>query len=274
MKKGTIIIYTAIAVIGFTAFGFINKEQIVEAMSMNSNAVLPDQTNATAKVAGLDFSELPTARMNDDLWYMVKGSYGRPTTKEKLSNAQLVSDVIPGYPTNWIDEYIAVEVTSSHDGMEVKTISPNDVLSAEQKLLFSSVDLATDINIIVKYKIRNAVTNILEPEEMNITMTVVPEVEAEYIGGYDSMISYLKENSLDKISDKNINQDKAITVTFIVNEEGGIENVALKDASGDEEVDNLLIELIDKMPKWKPAENSMGVKVKQPFQFTLGHPGC
>ena len=34
--------------------------------------------------------------------------------------------------------------------------------------------------------------------------------------------------------------------------------------------DKLLLEVINGMPKWKPAENAKGVKVKQDFEFIGG----
>ena len=34
------------------------------------------------------------------------------------------------------------------------------------------------------------------------------------------------------------------------------------------------METINKMPKWKPAENANGLKMKQEFEFSVGIPGC
>lgn len=41
-------------------------------------------------------------------------------------------------------------------------------------------------------------------------------------------------------------------------------------SSGKPEVDQLLVDLVNKMSKWKPAENSKGIKVRQKFQITNG----
>jgi hypothetical protein len=36
----------------------------------------------------------------------------------------------------------------------------------------------------------------------------------------------------------------------------------------------MLLDLIKNMPKWKPAINTNGVKVKQDFVFSVGAGGC
>jgi len=47
----------------------------------------------------------------------------------------------------------------------------------------------------------------------------------------------------------------------------------LSKTSGDQKTDKLLLKAINKMPKWKPAENSDGIKVKQEFEFSVGNCG-
>ena len=61
---------------------------------------------------------------------------------------------------------------------------------------------------------------------------------------------------------------------FTVNEEGEIVNAKISQTSGDSKTDKLFVEAINKMPKWKPAQNSKGVKVKQEFIFNLSGGGC
>jgi TonB family protein len=62
-------------------------------------------------------------------------------------------------------------------------------------------------------------------------------------------------------------------VKFTVNEEGGIMNPKMLRTSRDSKADKLVLEAISKMPKWKPAQNSKGVKVKQEFTVPFGG-GC
>ena len=104
---------------------------------------------------------------------------------------------------------------------------------------------------------------------------MVPETEAQYLGGYQLLKQYLKENAIDKISETNAKQLQLATVRFTINEEGQIIDAQIFKTSEDEKIDKLLLEAINKMPKWKPAENFNGIKVKQKFEFSVGNiVGC
>ena len=211
-----------------------------------------------------------------ELSYGVRGNYERPVTKEKLDVAKSISDFIPDYPVNWITEYVSVEILAACNGKVMKAVSANDVLSAEQKNILKTVDPGTAIIINVKYRSKNTVTDNIENHTMNVSMMIVPEREAEYVGGKQQMKKYLKENVINKIYETIPGQfqDANAIVIFTVNEEGEIVNAKISKTSGDPKTDKLLVEAITKMPKWKPAENSKGIKVKQEFEFSVGNGGC
>jgi TonB family protein len=107
---------------------------------------------------------------------------------------------------------------------------------------------------------------------MHVLMTVVPEIEAEFFGGSLEMTKYLKENIIYKIPETVPKQFNGIAV-FTVNENGEISNAKISNTSGDSKIDELLLEAAYKMPKWKPAENSKGIKVKQEFEIIIGKGG-
>ena len=88
------------------------------------------------------------------------------------------------------------------------------------------------------------------------------------------MTQYLRENAINKIPETTSKQLQQVIVGFTVNEEGKIANVQISKTSGDPNTDKLLLEAINKMPKWRPAEDSKGVKVKQEFEFSVGNVGC
>ena len=217
--------------------------------------------------------------------YEVRGRYQRPVKKEKLNEARFISDFLPGYPTKWITEYISVEILATSNGNTTKAVSANNILSTAQKNILKTAELASDIIIKVHYKNKNAVTSKIESNRMNIKVTVVPEIEAEYIGGYQELKKYLKVNAIDKISEPSMfvrvatairyqPPFKSAKVIFTVNEEGKIVNAIISNTSGDAKTDKILTDAINKMPKWKPAENEKGIKVKQEFEFSVGKDGC
>lgn len=270
MKKELLIAAIVITVFGLTSFAFIHNQKGVIISDVEQQDSLTSQTDQYVFNFTEDYSELEKPPNDLVYQYFVRGNYKTPIKKEKLNNIRLISDVIPFYPTKWITDYTSVEVLIRDNGKEMKAVSPNDVLSPEQKNLFNSCELADDIEISVKYKAKNAVTNNMDDREMNISLTVIPEVEAEYIGGYDRMMGYLMANSKDKIDTRKSDEFNIAFILFTINEEGGIENVKLTETCGNDEIDKLLLDLINTMPKWKPAENANGTTVKQEFEFTVG----
>lgn len=209
-----------------------------------------------------------------ELSYNVKGRYIRAISKDKLNDATLLNDIIPSYPTNWINAYRGVEISILYNREKTKTVSKNNVLTTEQKNMLPSAALTSKIEIIVKYVTKNSVTDSADNRQMELILTVIPETEAEFPGGNEKVIGYLKENSSKIISEKNPETFQNALILFNINEIGKITDVTLAATSGYTEIDNLLLEVIGKMPAWKPAENATGVKVKQEFEFTFGQSGC
>ena len=88
------------------------------------------------------------------------------------------------------------------------------------------------------------------------------------------MKEYLKENGIDKISEKALGIFQQALISFTVDTDGNITDAEISQTSGDPETDKVLLDALNKMPKWKPAENSKGIKVKQEFEFSVGNGGC
>ena len=208
---------------------------------------------------------------SQDLGYGVRTTYQRSVKKEKLSEAKTMRDINPGYPFSWITDYISTEVLVTCNGKILKSVSANDTLSTEQRSLLNMADMGTDIVVDAKHNYRNSTNSSVEVNNVHFSLTVVPDIEAEYHGGYEQMMQYLKENAIHKISET---IDKALLqaiVRFTVNKEGEITNAQISKTSKDEKTDKLLLEVINKMPKWRAAQNSNGLKVKQEFEFSVGN---
>jgi len=84
------------------------------------------------------------------------------------------------------------------------------------------------------------------------------------------MRNYLKENAISKITEAASKKIKPAIVRFIINEDGAIAKAQISTTTGDDDTDKLLLEAINKMPNWKPAEDSKGKKVKQEFVLSVG----
>jgi TonB family protein len=217
---------------------------------------------------------LVIAGFSQDLNYSVQGKYVHPVTKEKLSNAKFMSDIIPYYPSQWILGYDSVVVSASQGGKEMMASGMDETLVVGQKNFLNAVDFGTEIIINITYTTKNPVTGNIYTGEMSYSATVIPETEAQYSGGYPKMAQYLKENAIDKISEEASAKFQQAKVEFTVDEEGEIANALISQTSGDQETDELLLNVINQMPRWKPAEDSKGTKVKQDFEFSVGNTGC
>ncbi|MBL4594431.1 MAG: energy transducer TonB [Flavobacteriales bacterium] len=286
MKRIVIIISALIAIVVISAFGFVD-EPIAKKTSDAESQI--DSTNFELSYFGINggltvsnyngsVSQFVSADM--ELFYLVRRKYMSSSldkryviTKEKLQQANSISDVIENYPSSWISDYNSVEISIILNGKELKAIGADAILTKEQKELFNLIEIGTDVHIDVNYKKENY-NAVIENRQMNVSMTVTPKKEAEYLEGYNQMISYLKENSTDQISAKNFKLLPQPSISFIVNENGNIENVELIKTSGDDEIDKLLVELVEKMPKWNPAKNAKGLPVKQGFVLEIGQGRC
>ena len=209
-----------------------------------------------------------------DLAYEVRGKYVRPVTKAALEQSNSLSDFIAGYPSKWVKDYVSVEILATENEKPLLSKSQNEVLTSEQKAVLKKLNLEDEVEVNVKYKNENAVTEQIDIRNMVVKMTVVPDIEAEFVGGYSKLKEYLKENLVSRIAENTPEEFQSGKVIFTIDEEGKVINPKISASSGDTETDNFLIEMLDKMPAWKPAKTSNGTKVKQQFEFSMGIGGC
>ncbi len=261
MQKKVLIFSITIVVVGFIVFGFVSMESVKvkkELALTTTEAVITDDESKTV---------IPLKEEN--LFYSVGHRYKLSITHEKLKNARLIRDLIPDYPVNWIFEYDAVELVVIANNVETKTASKNEVLTEEQRMLFNMANKSDAIYCNVKYKVKNSVSDELVSREMNVSIAVVPDTPAEYIGGYAELKDYLKAGSAAKIVGKPMETLTFTRLDFVINTEGSIEQIRVRDSSGDTEVDKVLVKLLSEMPTWKPAKNVEGDLVDQKLEFIL-----
>lgn len=62
-----------------------------------------------------------------------------------------------------------------------------------------------------------------------------------------------------------------LAIKFTITEQGNITGIQVALPSKDPKIDEMLVTAVSKMPNWKPAEFSNGLKVKQNFVLTVGN---
>lgn len=173
--------------------------------------------------------------------------------KEKLSDARSLSDVMPQYNPESMMKHIAWEISATCNGEKTTIPGTGDMLNDGQKKILNSADPGTEIFVNFTYKYT----------KIQYYTFVVPDMEAEYPGGTNALWNKLSESIFAKFPDKKLFP----VLTFIIDEEGQTSDIKLIESSSDPAVDKLLVDALSNMPKWKPAQNSKGIKVKQEFKL-------
>lgn len=178
-----------------------------------------------------------------------------------------------------IMEFVSVKISATCNGILRTSESTGDRLTMEEKNILNSIDLGSNINIIITFKYKNqAKANLKSGDKMldgGYTVTTIPETEAEYPGGFKKISEYLNENIFSKLTEESVTKYlRWAIVNFAVNEEGQLVDVKISRTSENPKIDNMLLEAFNKMPRWIPAKNSKGVKIKQEFSLPLGTGGC
>lgn len=229
-----------------------------------------------------------------ELWRnMVLPSYERMDLNRRRIGHYQGYDIFPlGYNYlspqehnyNKLIDYLSVNITSTHNGKTLTAHSSNDQLSLDQKRVLATADLNTNITIKVKFKYKDLANDASGYEakiiEGNVSVTVVPETEAQFPGGYTELRNQLTKSVMSKLPSggaaENMYADKIsrTVVKFTVNEEGKVMDASISTTSTDPFLDILLVDAIYHLPKWKPAKNAKGQTVKQQFHFSMGSGGC
>ncbi len=195
-------------------------------------------------------------------------------SKETLSASHTLSDLNKYYKAPWVREYILVEVAVRASGKIKKANSKNNILTREQKDLMSMADVGTNISINVQYIPENTLIN-NEMKEFNFSFMVNPDKEATFPGGQQQLTQYLADNAIDKISESIFKQHHLTAIKFSIDKEGHVIDAHVYESSRDEKTDAILLEAIQNMPRWRPAEYSNGTKVLQELVLTVGdHRSC
>lgn len=203
--------------------------------------------------------------------------YTQTITCEKLLQVKNLGDLIEGYPLDYyrtIIDYISVDITARVNGNENHSEGNSDILTKKQLDLINQSNLGCIIDVKIKFQYKDSSNDLLgggtKIKNMHLQTSLLPDKEAEFPGGKEAITNYFIVNYLKQICDSST--CKIIpycSVNFTINESGEIENIHLIRSSNNNLLDNKIINVIQNMPSWKPAENNNGQKVKEQFTISL-----
>ena len=190
--------------------------------------------------------------------------------ENKLDKINTLTDLDKRYPTSWVREYISVEISAYKNGTQTKASGISDVLNQEQKELIRLADRSSDIAVSVMYLPENSLKN-NTVKQHDFKVTIMPDKNAIYSEGAEQLIQYLQKNSIVNIEAGSFTGYDLTAIKFTITEQGHITDIQVVMPSKDTKIDEMLVAAISKMPSWKPAEFSNGLKVKQNFVLTIGN---
>ena len=231
--------------------------------------------------------------------YEYQGRLTASYTKEKMANSLFIGEIVPDlwkhlrlpakeyyelhqrsktqgyYNYNTLVDFVLVTISTSNKGKKITAQSTSDKLTIEQKQILDAADLGTDIEVEVAFKYKIGVTNtdINKVVKGSLTVVALPYHEAEF-SSKETFSSYLTEQVRSIIKQTGTDEKVRQTiVTFTIDEKGRVVDERIARTSTDAKVDGLLLDVIRTMPRWKPAINGKGIKVKQQFKIPFGGEG-
>ena len=217
-----------------------------------------------------NFNRLSPDELADKrLTFNVRGVYKEGTTQSDLANALTISDLISEFSTKVKTFKTIIQVADAQQTNKRIANGTDENLTAEQIALIKSANLEDEVTIVVNFNATNVINGKVEERELHIRLTVIPEIEAEYATGNDELVNYLEEYSNSILTQEMKDAFQFAYVEFVVNETGGIEDVRMNVSTEYENIDKQLMDFVERMPEWKPAQNGQGEFVKQRFEFSI-----
>ncbi|WP_456442471.1 hypothetical protein [Psychroserpens sp.] len=265
MKRNIIIFSTTLAILSLLFFNFSNwNTTSIDETKPSDNKTLAFDQNIKRDIP--------------DLYYGVDTRFAA-IKKSDIDKATTIYDFLNDGEKQQITDINSVRLVMIKDNQlsNIQAYSTNDQLTDAQLKILKSADYFSHFTIRTEFKGKNKETGKMEERFFGPHITVVPDKQAVYNNGKDSLLNYLKDNSMDSMNAIEGDDFGAIKISFIVTKDGTVSNVK-HDAmtTGYSSIDEKLFELIKNIPgEWTPAENSEGEKMDYEFVFTFGpRNGC
>lgn len=268
MKKKVIILCTILATLSLTAFGVINRQ---------NSKITPKVANQELPVTQQLAIQQPIVNVKAPDFFYDMGTRFKGVKKSKLNTITSFADFLSDDATKDIISYESVSIIVFKDEKrsDISETGSSGMLTIAQLNLLHSFDYSTNFVVEAHYHEKNTSTNTKKRNYATPHLTIVPEKQAEYEGGKEAFINYLKINNSHNTLYIDENKLRSAKLYFTVSKSGSITKARIDRSSGYPGIDNTILELLMKTPgKWQPAENAQGEKVDQELVITFGSIGC
>ena len=208
-----------------------------------------------------------------NLLYKLDSRYSE-ITKEELSNTTSVLELVPCMKSDWwTSSFEKVSIVVMDDGEEIAAEGYGTKFNQVQLQLLRSAPYSTNFYIWARGK--DHLPDAGKLDENIYYYTITPENEAEYEGGEEAFVQFIKEGIEPNTSIMDEDNLRPGQLDFTITKDGKVEDIKLLSSSGYGEIDELLMELISQTQEdWIPAQNKEGQNVDQEFTFFFGANGC
>jgi hypothetical protein len=211
---------------------------------------------------------------SQDTQFELRNIFKIPVNSNQLKQAKTLADLNPGFAKSWISSFVSVTLSANCDGVPTNTIGLNDILTNEQLNMLKRADIGSNIDVIVLYKKIYTQTYDELTRSMNFTLSLIPEQQAEFDGGKQVMNQYFNQTVMEKIATLNIKELPTRLVKFTIDETGEVKNAKISQLVAEPVIDQIIMEALNNMPKWKPAQSVKGKAIKQNFELVVFNRGC
>ena len=192
--------------------------------------------------------------------------------KQKVNDALSIADINPNFPASWIKEYVSVDLSVTSNGQSFHARGSGFHFNSDQQHLLQLAETGSDIKVSIEYYPENNLPK--EIKEMNFKYRVSPDINAEFPGGKQNMLTYLNEKIIDHLSVISKTPVHQAKVSFDINRNGKVTNVKTSERSHSAAIDALLLASITQMPAWTPGRNTNGAVESQSFELIVTRDQC
>ncbi|MGB0429637.1 MAG: energy transducer TonB [Bacteroidia bacterium] len=265
MKKTVVFIATALMLFGLTAFGFVE---------------IMGDSQVSEKICKEHYSEaLQLGPYPDrEFVYRVANRFNTTLTLDQVASAKTVLDFMPKDDPNlaFLSAHKIVKLdTLPNNNNKTAIINDSEKLNSRQKTMLNDMTVSSSFYFESYCKINRSESGYAEDYHLVYHLSVVPQTQAQYSLGLDSLYSYLSLKNLKYMPLIDWERLWPGKVAFSINKKGEVTRVVTEMASGQKNIDANMVDHIKNMPgTWTPAKNKNGQPVKQEFVLFYGLEGC
>ncbi len=191
-------------------------------------------------------------------------------TKDEVQAAKTIWDLNPRFKTEWISEYVKVEIKTTEAGQSKTSTNADQMLTDEQKTALLHNDPTQKVEVVLHYRPKNNLAHNPVRQEA-FSLQYLPTKDAEYPGGKSALIAYLEKEVFQMIADSSYTGYELSTVKFVIGDDGSVSDVKISWQGKEKKVDRALYEAICNLQRWSPAVHSDGSRTSQQYALVVGN---